>query len=311
MSLNGNCSTDIFPDVVRIESSGKCNFKCLHCSHAQKDHLRPNLSYEIFNKILSQFEYKNFIPRVVVLYHGGEPLLNKNIFNFIKDLKSYGVKFTRIVSNAALLTQEIIEKLIDAGLDEISFSFDGLSPEENNAIRRNGNFERDSQNVINFLNTVRKRKSNIRVKIANVQFYEKRELKNHMTNNENKKMPNYILEKFHKYPEIIYESHPAMVWPGFDIKSSIFSICKSNVKSPDYCPSAFETISILSNGDIVPCCYDICGEKVFGNVLNDNIFEIWKNKEYGAFRNAIKGSNPDNFCKKCLVYSGEYLVKTC
>jgi len=110
---------DRFPDVVRIESSGSCNFRCKHCCNSQKAikrgilsyelflHLmkqfkvnnkaikRGILSYELFFHLMKQFKVNNFIPRVMVFYHGGEPLLNKNIYDFIKFAKEYGVSHTK------------------------------------------------------------------------------------------------------------------------------------------------------------------------------------------------------------------------
>ena len=76
-----------FPDVVRIEASGACNFRCIHCPTGIQPNGRKQLSKESFYFILEQFIKKNFIPRVVVLYHGGEPLLNKDLEHFIGVLK--------------------------------------------------------------------------------------------------------------------------------------------------------------------------------------------------------------------------------
>ena len=73
---------DAFPDVVRIETTGKCNFKCIHCPTGTEPNNRSVLSKERFDYIVHQFTYNNYIPRVVVLYHGGEPLLNKNLSHF-------------------------------------------------------------------------------------------------------------------------------------------------------------------------------------------------------------------------------------
>ena len=88
--------SDDFPDVLRIESSGKCNFKCIHCPTGTQPNNRPVLSEESFGVIVDQFTSNRFIPRVVVLYHGGESLLNKKLSHFIHIVKSIGVKKTVI-----------------------------------------------------------------------------------------------------------------------------------------------------------------------------------------------------------------------
>jgi sulfatase maturation enzyme AslB (radical SAM superfamily) len=131
---------DRFPDVIRIESSGTCNFKCKHCCNAQKGIRRGILSNELFHRLMEQFKSNNFVPRVMVFYHGGEPLLNKNIYDFIKFATEYGVSKTKITTNASLLTKANSHKLIKSGLTRLDISFDGASAEENDEIRVNACF---------------------------------------------------------------------------------------------------------------------------------------------------------------------------
>ena len=138
---------DPFPDVVRIEPVGLCNFKCIHCPTGIEPNQRRLLREESFSVILKQFLNKEFIPRVVVLYHGGEPLLNKYVSNYIRTLKQIGVSKVHIVTNGSLLTKKLSEKLITAGLDELHISFDGENANENNSIRIGSDFYRDAANV--------------------------------------------------------------------------------------------------------------------------------------------------------------------
>lgn len=142
---------DNFPDVIRIEVCGKCNFKCIHCPTGTQPNLRGILTRDMFSKIVSQFTTANFVPRVVVLYHGGEPLLNKDLAEFIRTLKELGVTKTVITTNASLLNEQLAEELILAGLDEMKVSFDGESANENDVIRNNGDFNNNAANIINFL----------------------------------------------------------------------------------------------------------------------------------------------------------------
>lgn len=51
----------------------------------------------------------------------GEPLLNKNIVNYIKIAKENGHK-VGLTTNATLLSSELSKQLIDSGLDKIIFS---------------------------------------------------------------------------------------------------------------------------------------------------------------------------------------------
>ena len=114
------------------------------------------LSKDKFHEIIDGFKKINFTPRVVVCYHGGEPLLNKNITYFIKYLKDWGVKKTVITTNASLLTEQKSIDLIEAGIDQIKVSFDGESAEENNFIRQKGNFYTNAANLKTFCKIYKK-----------------------------------------------------------------------------------------------------------------------------------------------------------
>jgi hypothetical protein len=61
-----------------------------------------------------------------------------------------GVK-TRIHTNATLLSQELDREMIMAGLDLISFSFDGFTKEEYEKNRTGAEFEKSLANIIDFL----------------------------------------------------------------------------------------------------------------------------------------------------------------
>jgi radical SAM protein with 4Fe4S-binding SPASM domain len=230
-----------------------------------------------------------------VLYHGGEPLLNKNLPLYIKTLKEMGVVKTVITTNASLMTEEISHNLIEAGLDEMKVSFDGTSPEENDRIRTNGNFVRDSANVKNFLR-VRERlsKSLPHVIISNIQI-----------GGEAKTMPSYLTEQF---TGVEFRTTPSFLWVGskeYQNYNVIAQICTQ----PTYCGFMFETITILANGDIVPCCYDLQGKQVMGNAFEDGIFNVWENEQYTGLRNGFKIKKYTKLCLKCNVVSKHYLER--
>ena len=63
----------------------------------------------------------------------------------------------------------------------------------------------------------------------------------------------------------------------------------------DWCRSLYCYMAILWNGDVVPCCYDIAGMKVMGNVKNKSIKAVWNNETYRLLRR-------QGFCHDCELY---------
>ena len=71
----------------------------------------------IFNKL------KDFKPRGVFI-SGGEPLMRKDIVEIVKKSKKLA-PVTILNTNSLLLTEDLLKKLIDVGLDYIQVSIDG------------------------------------------------------------------------------------------------------------------------------------------------------------------------------------------
>ena len=193
-----------------------------------------------------------------------------------------------------------------SGIDVIHFSFDGETAEENDALRRNGNFIRDSQNVLNFLAL----NDRVKIIISNVRICDREEIERHVSGTKID-IPAYISRRFEKYMDVIeLASFPAMKWPGFEGGSfGSYRPTSSIKRGSAFCETAVETCTILSNGKIVPCCYDIIGNQIFGDILKDDIFALWSGKRYTAFRNATASSKPPDLCKQCIIISGEFLIK--
>lgn len=304
-----------FPDVLRIEPAGECNFKCSHCAIGVGPNDRALLSRTGFASITDQLMYKNFVPRVVVLYHGGEPLLNKDIAYYVKELKNMGVKKTVITTNGSLLSAERSEELIMAGLDEIKISYDGESADENNTIRKNGDFFRDANNVRTLLNLRRRlNRGNPKVTIVNVRVCDKDAIGMFMPKNGRRRTafggpPSYLTEYFkNESRDIEFKSFPAMIWPGYE-GSGEFDLARCPAEGPKYCWPLFETITILSNGDVVPCCNDLKGDLVLGNIFRTDIFDIWMNDRYVKLRQDFKARRYDPLCERCDMVSPCFLCK--
>jgi MoaA/NifB/PqqE/SkfB family radical SAM enzyme len=129
-----------FPDVVRIEPAGLCNFHCQHCPIGLEGGHRLILRYDRFVEF---FRMLPAVPRELVLYHGGEPLLNKNLERMIAYAKDAGVHKVVLNTNASLLN----ERRDFSRLDELRISFDGESMADNDRIRIGSHFEQHAVQV--------------------------------------------------------------------------------------------------------------------------------------------------------------------
>jgi len=202
------------PRVVRIEPSSLCNLRCIHCpTGSNQDIKRGNMLDCVFDKIIEEINAYNAVD-VVVLYHGGEPFLNKNIFKMINMLRSMGIRFIKIVTNGVLIKDETLLMIIKSGLNNIEFSLDGLSPEENNQIRKRGNYYQVASTIKKLLSM----KTDLRaitpdIYIVNTQIPTEADIKKRVKIS----TPKYILNDFSNFKgKIGFKNTYMLKWPGFD-----------------------------------------------------------------------------------------------
>jgi radical SAM protein with 4Fe4S-binding SPASM domain len=69
------------------------------------------------------------------------------------------------------------------------------------------------------------------------------------------------------------------------------------------CPWIYYSMVILVNGDVVPCCHDPHGKYVMGNLLKQDLEEIWNGEKYKEFRNRIHTNQKSiDICRLCSGY---------
>ena len=137
-----------FPRVLRVEPSSQCNLACSHCPTGTVEMARSVMTEQVFEKVLEEIERHKTVIKVIVLYHGGEPLLNRNFYNMVAKIKGINDSFfVKTVSNGMALTSEHAKQIISSGLDVIEFSLDGESPDESQHVREKSNTQRIVKNV--------------------------------------------------------------------------------------------------------------------------------------------------------------------
>lgn len=124
----------------------KCNRDCFFCTNKNQDDYAEGI-HKVYD-ILSEFKnhLKQYKKMKSVAITGGEPLLYaEKCAEFISEVKKADESIqTRIYTNGDLVTEEIMQSLQKAGLDEIRF---GLKPDSNGKV---------SDNIIENLKTAKK-----------------------------------------------------------------------------------------------------------------------------------------------------------
>lgn len=311
--INPDYSVSTYPRVIRIEPSSLCNLNCIHCpTGTKKDKVKNkgNMTDDVFHKIIEEIRAYSCAD-VVVLYHGGEPFLNKNILRMSKELKDIGVRFIKTVTNGTVIKDEMLTSIIRSGLDSVEFSIDGLSPEENNQIRRGADYNTVVETIKKLISLKDKLgANNPDIYIANTQIPSEKDIKNGVLVS----TPKNLLDEFSKLEKKIgFKNTYMLKWPEFDCSDKyklVEGSTVNNSSSSNYCNHVIDTITFRWNGDIVPCCYDITSNYVIGNIMEQSLADIWNNERYKELRRSIHLKKYIPLCSNCNVIRPQlYVVK--
>jgi len=121
-------------ELVQIEVTGFCNMHCKHCRAWNQP--KKMIAKEQMTKILS-FINKVKASDFKLTFSGGEPFLNKNLYEYLKMSKENGIDQIVITTNASLVTDEWLKKLDDLQLKFlcIQVSIDSVNEELHDKFR--------------------------------------------------------------------------------------------------------------------------------------------------------------------------------
>ncbi len=137
------------PNVVVIENTNVCNSHCFMCPHDELHRPLGVMSLDLFKKVVDQCALLGVSK--ISLHGFGEPLTDRIFPERVKYAKEKGIPHVGTTSNGALMTKDLAEAVILAGLDQINFSLDAVSPEAYGKIRVGLPFKTVMENVREFI----------------------------------------------------------------------------------------------------------------------------------------------------------------
>jgi radical SAM protein with 4Fe4S-binding SPASM domain len=292
----------ITPYTINITPSSVCNFKCSYCHLSLEENEKLTvksrqsfLNLSLHNKIIDDL---SFFPQRVkkILYCGlGEPLLNKNIADMVSYANQSGcIEGIDIISNGALLSKKLSDKLIMAGLSALRISIQGLNSEE---YKKNANveisFEKLLENIRYFFNN--KKDTILYIKIID-----------ELLTSEDKKRRFYDL--FGDICDQIHIEKMVKTSKSIEFKKFISSDLNSTMVGevlPDIsvCPQPFYYININSDGKVYPCG-NLEYLKSIGDCCEDSLISIWQGEKLNKFQKQLlqSGRDSDKVCSGCTIY---------
>jgi MoaA/NifB/PqqE/SkfB family radical SAM enzyme len=318
-------------DWIQVEVTSHCNAQCIYCPRTvfKESWQDRHLSLATFKKL------KPVLSRtgLVHLQGWGEPFLNPEFFEIVTFAKQAGCK-VGTTTNAMLLNEEKIRRVIASGLDILAFSLAGTT-ENNDAIRRGTNFKKVLK-AIEILSKEKEKKSKTapeihvaymlfrsgmneletlpsllegigvsEVVVSTLDFVPTEELWKEAviptTQEEYQELFSYLDRLLEAGREKDLSVHYHLVSP-----EKRRAVCTENIQ---------KALCISSDGAVTPCVYtnlgisgtyyDLQGKKVsyermvFGNIHAKDLKDIWKEKSYRTFRSSFCKGELVPTCQKC------------
>lgn len=290
------------PVNVTIEPTNTCNLLCPVCETGAGKLAREK-------KKMSLDEFKIIADKIspftntLMLYFMGEPFLNDDSYEMIRYAKNKGISFITVCTNGSFIDSW---KLVKSGIDEVNFQISGLTRDIHETYRIGSDLDSVMNNLKNTIKARNEFKSKMRIVCGFILM----------------KQNEHQAEGVKRYMKQIGVDKTVIVDPCVRTLEQGKRFLPSNENHWFYNPVSFKkgelkprimpkhgcswiyySVVIQVNGDVVPCCRDVNGDFVMGNILKQEFNDIWNGADFKTFRKSLwREKNKINICNLCSGY---------
>jgi MoaA/NifB/PqqE/SkfB family radical SAM enzyme len=255
----------------------------------------------VFKKVLQNFlPYKDKIEKMS-FFNYGEPLVDPKIGPRIGRAKDLGFRGTGISTNATELTKEKSLSLLDAGLDTLICSLDGIKAETHESIRVGADFNEITENILNFIKM--RAEHSARTKVV-IRFTAQQQNLSEWP--EFKKL--WLSRLDSTYNDIVFFMRVHNWGKGnekFDFQDAF------NDEKAYPCHDFLTKMYVFADGSVGFCCADCNGDYAdLGNASEEDPIEIYNKKMFKEYRDYMRQGRIKELplCKNCSIPMSRYNI---
>lgn len=280
------------PSVLIVDPASHCNFKSRFCPTGDLEQItstgryQGGMAFESFTKIVDDLQEFDEPVRVLRLYKEAEPLMNKRFAEMVRYARgSDRILRVGTTPNGVLLTPKTSEKVIEAGIDQINISVNGVGDEQfAELVRIKVSFGKYVENI-KYLYSIR----------GNCEIYIKA-IKENLSEDDQKQ----YLDTFGDSADRIFFEHLFANWPGFEDnfipKDCSVGHYEDPVVERSVCLYIFYSAAINFDGTVSLCVQDWARKLVVGSVAVESVRDIWLGQRLNAHwlphLNSCRNDNP-------------------
>lgn len=277
-----------FPLHLDIETTNICNLRCPMCPRTIM------LAEESFSELgfITKEEYSRIIDegaerglKSIKLNYLGEPLSHPDVVWQVQYAKDKGILDVMMNSNGSLLTKQMGEDLLNAGLDNLFISFDAIDPQDFMIQRTGTTIGRVIDNLYQFTLARQTLRPTCQIRVSMVMYKESK-----------------WIEQFEAL-KVMWSNHVDALGYGYYVDRDLTNSKYYDMVEGFHCAQPFQRMFLKYNGNVTICCIDDKDETIVGNWRDESLANIWKNERYTEIRNKhASGHYYDiEMCKKCYL----------
>ena len=287
------------PVVYNIETTNACNMRCEMCPRTTMmtrpietmspglfkrviDQLKPftadqlaqweafvTKNYQVYKDDMSENHFFLYvIPRVIVLHGYGDPLLDKNMPQYVKWMTEKGLE-SYFSCNPANINMDRTLETFDNGLGYIKYSIESVDDLRHKEVRgQASNFTESYRNILKLLDYKAQRNYQTEIVITMINLnkpWQQDEFER-------------LKEAFEGCDVYVYLKSQDQQWYE-DNKQETQSI-----HWIEFCQFPWSSMTIKSNGEFAECVEDFDNEIILGDARVESLYDIWNGEKYQAFR---------------------------
>jgi radical SAM protein with 4Fe4S-binding SPASM domain len=237
----------------------------------------------------------------VILYFQGEPLLNRQLPEFIQYAHKARI-YTSTSTNGQLLYENTAKELVMSGLDKLIVSVDGSTQETYETYRVGGSIEKALDGIRHVVRW--KNELNSVSPLIELQFLV-------LKTNEHQMADMKRLAKSLKVDRLTFKTaqlynyeagNKLLTTKNKYARYKQMSDGKYRMKGnqPNRCWRLWNGAVVNAKGDVLPCCFDKESEFSFGNITEKSFSENWHTKKASDFRGKILQNRKQfEICRNC------------
>lgn len=285
------------PFIIFVDPSDSCNFRCKFCPTGDRNLMkevgRPCkiMDYNLFTKIIDDVCKFNKPIKVLRLYKDGEPLLNPHFAKMVRYAKESGCcERIDTTTNASLLTPKICKEIIEAGLNRINISIEGVRAEQ---YAEFSDYKLDFDKLVENITYLYENRGDCEIIIK---------INGDILTEEDKEL---FYKIFGNIADGVYIEHVMSCWPQFELKdvkvNQEVGIYGQKIKEVQVCPYIFYSFSINSDGIASICFLDWARKLTIGDAKIQSIKDIWLGEQMKEYQKMFlrKERKTHQICKNC------------